>query len=121
MATHHLEATVRHQPGLAIIDLRGDIDIFAEKGLNAAYSEAERDNPFAILLNFTEVRYINSTGLALIVGLMAQGRQAQRRLLSCGLSAHYVKIFQITRLTDVMTIFPDETSALNGLKSEMKD
>jgi anti-anti-sigma factor len=58
------------------------------------------------------VEYINSTGIALIVGLLAKTRQNHKRLVTYGLSDHYLEIFHITRLTDFMTIVPDEASAL---------
>jgi anti-anti-sigma factor len=118
MALKPLEATVRRQASQAIIDLWGDIDASAEKALNAAYAEAENLQPDTILLNFTQVEYINSTGIALIVGLLARARQAHRPLHTCGLSDHYVEIFEITRLSDFMTIYPDEASALaNGAEA----
>ncbi|MFQ5813341.1 MAG: STAS domain-containing protein [Anaerolineae bacterium] len=112
MSAEMLEANVRHQPGMVIIDLQGEINGFAEDALNTAYTEAESRKPQVILLNFGEVDYINSTGIALIVGLLAQARKSRRRLLTCGLSDHYVEVFQITRLADFMDIFPDEASAL---------
>ena len=112
MATKVLEANVRQAGPIAIIDLKGEIDIFGEETLSAAYREAEGQNPKAVLLNFTGVDYINSTGIALIVGLLAQARKAGRRLLISGLSSHYVEIFQITRLADFMNIYPDEATAL---------
>ena len=115
MPTKQLEASVRHQRGTAIIDLRGEIHAGAEETLNAAYAEAERDSQQTILLNFSNIEYINSTGIALIVGLLSQARKSQRRLIACGLSEHYVEIFQITRLADYMSLFPDEASALANL------
>ena len=114
MPTRTLEAQVRHQPGVAVIDLRGEINAFGEATLNAAYADAERQGNDPILLNFTNVDYINSTGIALIVGLLARARKAHRSLLACGLSNHYIEIFEITRLVDFMTVFPDETSALTS-------
>jgi anti-anti-sigma factor len=66
------------------------------------------------VLNFRAVDYINSTGIALIVGLLAQARKSRRKLVVCGLSEHYQEIFRITRLSDFMEIFDDETSALAG-------
>jgi anti-anti-sigma regulatory factor len=33
-------------------------------------------------------------------------------LLTCGLSPHYTEIFRITRLSDFMTMYPDEQAAL---------
>ena len=113
MSTKNLEASVRHQPRVAIVDLHGEIDAFAEDVLNTAYAEAESRGTDVIMLNFSDVNYINSTGIALIVSLLARARKAKRRLLACGLSDHYVEIFQITRLVDFMNVYPDEVSALS--------
>jgi anti-sigma B factor antagonist len=113
MAVRHLEAEVRQERGRAILDLRGEINGFAQEALDAAYSEAESNDPETILLNFEEVDYINSTGIALIVGLLARARVSKRRLVAFGLSDHYVEIFEITRLSDFMSVFPDEQSAMS--------
>jgi len=112
MPAKHLEASVRHLVSAAVIDLDGEINGFGEEALNAAYSEAEAKDPEVILLNFEGVDYINSTGIALIVSLLARARASQRRLLAYGLSDHYVEIFNITRLSDFMGIYPDEMSAV---------
>jgi anti-sigma B factor antagonist len=113
MAVRHLEAEVRQERGRAILDLRGEINGFAQEALDAAYSEAESNDPETILLNFEGVDYINSTGIALIVGLLARARVSKRRLVAFGLSDHYVEIFEITRLSDFMSVFPDEQSAMS--------
>ena len=114
MAVRHIEVEVRREPGGAVLDLKGEINGFAEGPLDAAYAEAEKDDPGSIFLNFEEVDYINSTGIALIVGLLARARAAKRRLVAYGLSDHYVEIFNITRLSDFVNVFPDEESALSG-------
>jgi anti-anti-sigma factor len=112
MAVRHLEAEVRQERGVVVLDLRGEINGFAQEALDAAYSEAESNDPETILLNFEGVDYINSTGIALIVGLLAKARASHKRLLACNLSEHYVEIFEITRLSDFMSVFPDEQSAV---------
>ena len=113
MQAKTLQAQVRHEPGASIITLHGEINAFAEEVLNAAYADAESRNAEVILLNFSDVDYINSTGIALIVSLLARARKSHRQLLACGLSEHYVEIFNITRLADFMTVYPDEVSALD--------
>jgi anti-anti-sigma factor len=113
MPARPLEARVRHhQPRIAVIELHGEINSFAEQALSVAYAEAESQGPQAILLNFSDVDYINSTGIALIVTMLARARKAHIRLLTCGLSDHYVEIFNITRLADFMSVYPDEDTAL---------
>jgi anti-sigma B factor antagonist len=116
MDTKPFAAQVRQEKAMAVIDLKGEINTFSEETLNRAYAEAVAANPNAVLLNFGGVDYINSTGIALIVGLLAQARKSGRRLVTTGLSSHYVEIFQITRLSDFMTIYPDEASALAASK-----
>lgn len=105
------KAAVRQESGAAIIDLYGDINGFADEALNEAYQKAEAVEVETIMLNFSQVGYINSTGIALIVGLLAKTRQNHRRLVTYGLSDHYSEIFHITRLSDFMTIVSDEESA----------
>src|SRR5437588_6798651 len=104
------EAGVRQGEGFAVMDLHGEIQAGADDALSAAYVEAAALGG-ALLLNFADVTYINSTGIALIVGLLAEARKSNRRVLACGLSDHYKDIFEITRIADFVTITDDETSA----------
>jgi anti-sigma B factor antagonist len=117
MAILPFEASVRHASDAAIVDMRGEIDSFAEQALNAAYAQAATEDAHTVLLNFGEVKYINSTGIALIVSLLAQARKTGKRLLTYGLSEHYVEIFKITRLSDFMNIMNDETAALQAAQA----
>ena len=108
-------AAVRSNAQAAILDLHGEINGAADVALAEAFAAAEATGRATILLNFADVSYINSTGIALIVGLLAQARKAKRNLATCNLSDHYVEIFRITRLSDFMRIAPDEASALAAL------
>ncbi len=94
--------------GTASIRLRGEIDGSAKDVLPAAYAEAvARDEPEAVLLDFRDVAYINSTGIAVIVGVLAQARADRRRLSAVGLTDHYKRIFAITRLVDFIELIED--------------
>ncbi len=112
MSESTFSARVKEKNLMMVIDLKGDINASAEQAFYQAYSEAEGNNTETIALNFSEVENINSTGIALIVGLLAQARKSHKRLVVYGLSDHYVHIFQITRLADFMDIFEDEPKAL---------
>ncbi len=104
MMARDLKYEVNQEHEVALIELHGDISASSEHALNAAYEEAARHNPDAIQVDFGDVGFINSAGIALIVGLMAQARKSGRRFLAKGLNAHYQQIFQITRLSDFMTM-----------------
>jgi anti-sigma B factor antagonist len=118
METDQLRTDVRQRESAAVIDLNGDIDGFAQDTIAAAYDKALHAGTATIILNFAGVNYVNSTGIALIVSLIAQARQEGKQLLACGLSEHYIQIFEITRLTDFISLFPNEGDALESLKAQ---
>jgi len=111
---------LRRQGDLTIIDLAGEINAFADQELNAIYDQAEASEAMTIALNFSKADYINSTGIALLVGLLARAMKAHKKMAAYGLTDHYLEIFQITRLADFIKIYPDEASLLaeTGVKSE---
>lgn len=110
-------ATLREEDRMVVIDLEGSIDARADEDFNQAYTTADSLDYDTIALNFSEVDYINSTGIALIVELLAQARKSRKHLVVYGLSEHYIEVFQITRLSDFMDIYEDETNAKTGVLS----
>jgi anti-sigma B factor antagonist len=112
MAKQPLEAAVRRLGNVAVVDLAGELDAFGEQPLSVAFAEALSNEPAAVVLNFSQVDYINSTGIALVVGLVARARRAGLALSVYGLSEHFSEIFHITRLADYLPVLPDEASAL---------
>jgi anti-sigma B factor antagonist len=96
---------------LAVLELTGEVDGSAELALSAGYDRAVAEtSPTTVLLDFTGVDYINSTGIALIVGVLAKARAQRRTVVACGLSDHYRQIFVITRLADFVQIYDDRAA-----------
>jgi anti-sigma B factor antagonist len=96
----------------AIIDIKGEINAFAENTLMEAYSEASSDGVQIILLNFNGLDYMNSSGIGLLVTLLIRVQRQKQTLMAFGLSDHYQQIFELTRLSEAIKIYADETSAL---------
>ena len=105
-------AIVQRRNGVTVIDMPMHIDISTEAALDTAYSEVSPKG--AILLNFSGTQYINSSGIALIVGILARARKQSRPISAYGLSAHYREIFEVTRLSDFMGLYGDEQAAIAG-------
>src|SRR3989442_6318028 len=56
-------------PIASVIDIQGEVTAFAEKVLMEAYAEASTPTTRSIILNFSELEYMNSSGIGLIVTL----------------------------------------------------
>jgi anti-sigma B factor antagonist len=104
--TSKLEARVAGSDAGQVIELTGEIDGSARQVLEEAAARAAGSGP--LILGFAGVDYINSTGIALIVSLLARARAEGRPVTARGLSRHYREIFEITRLSDFMTILADD-------------
>ena len=121
--TSTCEATTRVVPGAAVIELSGEVDGSAAVVLTDAYRSAvngdngDQGSVGTVVLDFAAVDYINSTGIALIVSVLARARAERRKVVACGLSAHYREIFDITRLSDFIELFPDLDHAVSQLTS----
>jgi anti-sigma B factor antagonist len=58
---------------------------------------------------------MDSTGIALLVGLLARTRRDGRELSAYGLSEHYREIFAVTRLSDFIHVYDDEPTAVGDV------
>jgi anti-sigma B factor antagonist len=117
MIGHEFEVKTRPDgEGRMIFEMHGDIKGAAGESFERVHSVLDQPGLKSAVLDFEGVEYINSTGIALIVGLLARARSADLDVVAYGLSDHYREIFQITRLADFMGIFPDRTSALRAAR-----
>jgi len=120
MASDELQVSVRDRDGTSVVQLRGDIDRSSDERLAQAYADATRDGARHVILNFRHVEYINSSGIALIVGLLARARAEGVPVGACGLSEHYREIFEITRLADFMAIADSEDGAVRAARDAQR-
>lgn len=116
MPTVNLTTTVRHAPdGVRIIDIKGELNAFCEAVLANAHDEATTDGARAVLLNFTDLEYMNSGGIGLLVTMLIRAQRAGHKLAAYGLTEHYRKIFSLTRLDEAIAIYNGEAAALRAL------
>ena len=103
---------VRRQGQASVIDIKGDVTAGSEEVLMTAYAEA--GNASVIVLNFTDLSYMNSGGIGLLVTLLVRANRRSQRLMAYGLSEHYRQIFELTRLDEAVSIHDSEQAALSA-------
>jgi anti-anti-sigma factor len=114
--TDDIQVTVRFERGATIIDLAGDVTTFAEEAINQAYHDASSDGAHNIIFNFREGDYINSAGIAILIGIVTEARKRDQRLLMTGLSSHFQKIFRMVGLTQYADLYPTLAEALTSIE-----
>jgi len=107
------EILVRNpRPFISILDIQGEINSHAEDALMDAYNQANAQSAKTILLNFSGLEFMNSSGIGLLVTLLVRAQRQNQRLLAYGLREHYRQIFELTRLNEAIRIFPNEAEAM---------
>jgi anti-anti-sigma factor len=112
-----IQVSVRWEQTTAVVDLLGDVTTFAEEAINQAYQSVSSDGATNIVFNFRENDYINSAGIAILIGVVTEARKRDQKLSMTGLSTHFQKIFRMVGLTqyaDLYATVADALTALNG-------
>jgi anti-sigma B factor antagonist len=113
MSNANITTGVRRFEGKAsVIDIEGEVNAFAESNLMSAYNLAATGDPPKIILNFTNLGYMNSSGIGLLVTLLIRAKRLNQRLVAYGLNDHYRQIFQLTRLDEAILLYDTEEAAL---------
>lgn len=99
----------RPNPETAIIQIRGDVTPAAEQKLSDTFEDVSDAN--AVIFDFSQLDYLNSGGIGLLVTLLVRARRRQQTLAAFGLSSHYRKIFELTQLDEAMHVVEDEAAA----------
>lgn len=102
---------VHELPTATILRIHGDVTGDSEPALMEAYGEVASDVR-AIVLDFTDLEYMNSGGIGLLVTLLVRAQRAGQRLHGTGLSDHYRQILALTRLDEAIELHDDESAAL---------
>lgn len=112
MTQPNVQMKVRREPAATVIEIEGEVTGFAEDALMAAYNEAGNAPGQAIILDFSGLDYMNSTGIGLLVTLLIRTQRQEQRLIACGLNDHYRQIFDLTRLNEAIGIYDTPEEAL---------
>ena len=99
----------------SIIHIHGDLTAAAESKLMEAYNQASENNTKGIILDFSHLEYMNSSGIGLLVTLLIRARRNNQRLLAMGLNDHYQQIFELTRLNEAIELFDSPASAQSAI------
>ena len=105
---------------VAVIDISGELNGNGEDALMDAYTAASNGQTKSIILNFTDLEYMNSSGIGLLVTMLIRVQRNKQQLMAYGLSDHYQQIFELTRLNEAITIYDNEASAVTAVANPVR-
>ena len=100
---------------VVVIRFEGDIASTSKEAVLGAYQSLPKETTKIILLDFTGVDYINSSGIALVIQLLIEAANASQKVYCFGLSTHFTKVFTMVGITKYSGLFPTQAEALAAL------
>jgi anti-sigma B factor antagonist len=106
-----LDVETEERDGLVRIALRGELDLSTVRQVEEEITRAETSNPPLIVLDLGSLRFLDSTGLRLIMTADQRARDQGRRVAIVRGPDSVNRVFTITKLGDRLEIV-DDISAL---------
>jgi anti-sigma B factor antagonist len=97
-----------------VLTLKGEIDLHVSPSVTASLNAIIEKKPARLVVDLSEVTYIDSAGLAALIQAMQKVEGYGGKFLLAGLQETVRSIFEISRLDQVFQIFPDADAALAG-------
>ncbi len=101
---------VHEEPSATVVTVGGELDVHTAPSLQAAL--AALDSSGRIVVDLTDVSFLDSTGLSVFVNALADARERQATLAVVASAPRVVKVFTLTGLDSALSLHPTLSEAL---------
>jgi anti-sigma B factor antagonist len=112
-----MKVEIRKGETVSIVDCSGEVDLYSSAGLRDALLAELQSGIASVLVNMTEVGYIDSSGIATLIEGLQVSRQTKTRFGLFGLQSNARSVLEMARLHKVFNLFENEQEALAKIGS----
>ncbi|MDA1025385.1 MAG: STAS domain-containing protein [Planctomycetota bacterium] len=110
---NEMEIQVENRDDAVLVTPIGEVDLARSPVLRSRLKEILSASPARLVVDLSQVPYMDSSGVATLVEALQQSRARDCSLFLVGLQDRVRSVFEIARLDTVFTITSDTTSALD--------
>jgi len=107
---------IENKNGLTVCSVDGEIDINTSPALKKSFDKLLSAKTPKIVINLSQVTYVDSSGLATLVEILKNMRSYGGKLKLTNLSDKVKNLFEITKLEKLFEIMADEADAIAAFK-----
>lgn len=105
-----LEVTTQDSGGHVTVSLKGELDLSSVGKVEEELERVERDAPSVLVLDLSQLSFLDSTGLRAVVTADERARSNGRRLVIVRGPDPVQRVFAITRLEERLEMVDDAQS-----------
>jgi anti-sigma B factor antagonist len=95
-----------------VLRFDGDIAATSKEEFQGCYQSLPKESSKLILLDFSKVSYINSSGITLVIQLLMEAYHHAQKVCAFGLSPHFTKVFTVAGITKYADLFRTQSEAI---------
>jgi anti-anti-sigma factor len=114
--TQGQEVATRLKGEVSVIDIRGEVTAASGRPIEEAYQGLTAAGAKKLLFVFSADCYINSGGIAVLIGILAESKKKAQLVRMTGLTPHFQKVFAMVGLTRYAPIDPSEDAAVERFR-----
>jgi anti-sigma B factor antagonist len=101
---------IERSTGSTAARLAGDLDIVSSDGVKRELAQLVDDGHASLVLDLTDVGFVDSSGLGVLVALHRHAESQGGRFAVRAVPPQVQRLFEITRLADLLAIEPTDAS-----------
>ena len=109
-----MQISTRTSNDIHIVAIAGSLDSTtapeAQKSLDAVVAGAKK-----VALDFTQLDYISSAGLRVLLGAAKKLKASGGKFAMFGLNQSVREVFEISGFSAILSVYPSETEAVAGM------
>jgi anti-anti-sigma factor len=111
----------RSRGKVTILDIEGAIKLGeSAEFFSQALDSVLRKEKTNVVINFSGINYIDSTGMGELIGYLSKFSGENRQVVLVNPSGRILRLLQVVRLDKVFKLFPDEDSAVAYAENQLE-
>nr|WP_128894571.1 anti-sigma F factor antagonist [Longirhabdus pacifica] len=99
-----------------IVRLKGELDHHTASMVKQKMEEAlDRENSCHIILSLKDLKFMDSSGLGVIIGRYKQVKDKGGKMVVCDINPQIYRLFEMSGLFKILNIEQNESNALSSL------
>ena len=103
------------ESSILVLTISGEVDLNHSPALRVVLRDKAKAKTLRLLLDFAAVPYVDSSGLATLIEYYQSSKAYSGKMAICSLVPRVRSSFDLVRLSEVFSIFPDQAEARKAL------
>jgi anti-sigma B factor antagonist len=105
-----MQISTRESGEVTIVEVAGNVDLSTSAALRRSLFATLVDTP-KLALNLAAIRYIDSSGIAILVEVLKDAQRLNKKFVLFGLNSAVEQVFRLTHVMRIFQVFDTEREA----------